>query len=53
MAKEKGREYSMVFKAKGLTDKQQARLAMEGRSAVNRIAPGRRTIIGIEKKGGK
>ncbi len=47
------RDYVVHLKIRGLTEKQQIRVAMEGRAIAKRIKPEGRVVIGIEQKGGK
>ncbi len=53
MEKKENRDYTLILKAKNLTEKQQTKMVMESRSIINRIAPNSRTVVGIEKKGDK
>lgn len=45
------RDYVLIMKAKGLTQKQAAALGMRAVSTAKEIAPGRRNILALEKKG--
>ena len=47
------RDYVLILKARDLTRKQAASLSMRATVAAKTIAPGRRNILAIEKKGGE
>ncbi len=47
------KDYVLVMKVKGTTERQSTDLAALCRKEARRIAPGRRVVIGIEQKGGK